>query len=100
MNSLAPVPRIEMDPELKRWLSALRDTYNGAPVTPPGAVVASYAATATGWLPLDGQAVSKRDYAALYAVIGGAYGETATTFNLPDATGTPPAVGTAWLIKT
>lgn len=38
----------------------------------------------SGWLLCDGRAVSKTDYPALYAVIGGAFGESGTTFNLPD----------------
>ena len=37
-----------------------------------------------GWLALDGQAVSKTEYAALFAKVGSTFGETATTFNLPD----------------
>lgn len=37
-----------------------------------------------GWLPCDGSALNKSDYPALYEVIGGAYGETGSTFNLPD----------------
>ena len=89
-----------MPPEMRRWLSDLRDAF--VQEMPTGAVVASFRAgdVDTEWLTLDGRSLSKRDYAALYAVIGGAYGETATTFDLPDTTGTPPAVGTAWLIKT
>jgi len=37
-----------------------------------------------GWLPCDGRAVNKDDYAALYDVIGNTYGETSTQFYLPD----------------
>lgn len=41
---------------------------------------------APGWLPCNGQAVSRSIYAALYAVIGTAFGvgDGSTTFNLPD----------------
>lgn len=40
----------------------------------------------TGWLLCDGSAVSRTDYAALYAVIGTTYGagNGSTTFNLPN----------------
>ena len=42
-----------------------------------------------GWLLCDGSAVSRSTYAALYAVIGTAwgYGDNATTFNIPDMRG-------------
>ena len=42
-----------------------------------------------GWLLCDGREVSRSDYAALYAVIGTAwgYGNNSTTFNLPDMRG-------------
>jgi len=42
-----------------------------------------------GWLLCDGSAVSRSDYAALYGVIGTAWGSgnNATTFNLPDMRG-------------
>lgn len=40
----------------------------------------------TGWLKADGSAVSRTDYADLYAVIGTTYGtgDGSTTFNLPN----------------
>lgn len=39
-----------------------------------------------GWLPCDGRAVSRTDYAALFAVIGTSYGvgNGTTTFNIPN----------------
>ena len=42
-----------------------------------------------GWLICDGSAVSRTDYAALYAAIGTVYGDGdgSTTFNLPDLRG-------------
>ena len=48
-----------------------------------------------GWLFCDGSAVSRTTYAALFAVIGTAYGsgDGSTTFNLPDLRGRVP-VGT------
>lgn len=54
----------------------------------PAGVVLAYArgAVPTGWLLCDGSAVSRTDYAALYAVIGTTYGagNGSTTFNLPN----------------
>lgn len=46
----------------------------------------------TGWLICDGAAVSRTDYAALFAVIGTTYGtgDGITTFNLPDMRGRFP----------
>lgn len=52
-----------------------------------GAVVAfAGSTTPQGWLLCDGSAVSRTDYAALYAVIGTTYGagDGSTTFNLPN----------------
>ena len=54
-----------------------------------GAVVAfAGRTTPQGWLLCDGSAVSRTDYAALYAVIGTTYGtgDGSTTFNLPNLT--------------
>ena len=46
----------------------------------------------TGWLLCDGAAVSRTTYAALFAVIGTAYGagNGSTTFNVPDLKGRTP----------
>ncbi len=43
-----------------------------------------------GWLFCNGQQVSVRQYAALYAVIGNTYGGDAKGFNLPDLKGRVP----------
>lgn len=43
-----------------------------------------------GYLLCNGQAVSKTTYADLYAVIGSTFGETDTTFNVPDLRGKVP----------
>lgn len=60
---------------------------NGGFLVPTG-VVQAYAGSTTpqGWLLCDGSAVSRTDYAALYAVIGTTYGagNGSTTFNLPN----------------
>jgi microcystin-dependent protein len=63
-----------------------------------------------GWLPCDGTAVSRTDYATLWSVIGGNFGagNGSTTFNLPNlaskfplgSTGTPGATGGSATIAT
>lgn len=59
-----------------------------ASVGTPTGVVQAFAGRTTpqGWLLCDGSAVSRTDYAALYAVIGTTYGagNGSTTFNLPN----------------
>lgn len=40
-----------------------------------------------GWLKCDGSLLSKTEYALLYNVIGGTFGETSTQFRLPDPRG-------------
>lgn len=40
-----------------------------------------------GWLPCDGRALPINQYAALYSLLGNAFGGTSTTFNLPDLRG-------------
>ena len=56
----------------------------------PTGCVQAFAGSTTpqGWLLCDGSAVSRTDYAALYAVIGTTYGagNGSTTFNLPNLT--------------
>jgi hypothetical protein len=62
----------------------------GSQGTPPGAVMAFAMATAPdGWLECNGQAVSRSNYAALFAAIGTVYGagDGSTTFKLPDYRG-------------
>ena len=58
--------------------------YADAPI---GSIVAYGGATApNGWLLCQGQAISRTDYAELFAAIGTAYGsgDGSTTFNVPD----------------
>jgi microcystin-dependent protein len=61
---------------------------NLAPVTFPTGSVLQFAGTTApeGWLLCDGDAVSRTDYAALFAVVSTAHGigDGATTFNVPD----------------
>ena len=64
-------------------------TSGGGLVMPTGAMLEYGGASApTGWLICDGAAVSRSTYAALFAVIGSAYGngDGATTFNVPNRT--------------
>lgn len=59
----------------------------GVGLPPVGSVTAfAGSTTPTGWLLCDGSAVSRTDYADLYAVIGDTYGDGdgSTTFNVPD----------------
>ena len=60
-------------------------------VLSPVGVIQAFAGSTTpdGWLLCDGSAVSRTDYADLYAVIGDTYGDGngSTTFNLPDLAG-------------
>lgn len=60
------------------------------PVMPTGCVV-DYAGSSApaGWLFCDGSAVSRTNYAALFAAISTTFGagDGSTTFNLPDARG-------------
>jgi microcystin-dependent protein len=52
---------------------------------PPGTIM-MFAGTSApqGWVLCDGTAYAKDSYAALYAAVGSTWGETATTFNVPD----------------
>lgn len=61
------------------------DELNG--LIPPGVTTMYLGATApAGWLLLNGSAVSRSEYASLFAICGTAYGagDGSTTFNLPD----------------
>lgn len=65
-------------------------TQGGGLLMPTGAML-EYAGSAapTGWLLCDGTAISRSTYAALFAILGTAYGagDGSTTFNLPDKRG-------------
>lgn len=64
--------------------------YELAQMIVPVGVVQAFAGSTTpqGWLLCDGSAVSRTDYADLYAVIGDTYGagDGTSTFNLPNLT--------------
>ena len=52
---------------------------------PAGTIMMFAGATAPeGWVICDGTAYSKESYTALYKAVGSTWGETATTFNVPD----------------
>lgn len=57
---------------------------------PIGAIKISVVKDLKGYLPCEGQALSKTEYEELYKVIGDTFGSTATTFNLPDLRGRIP----------
>jgi len=59
-------------------------------MSPVGTIISKLSNNTPGdaWLLVSGQSLSKADYADLYADIGGTFGETATTFNLPDLSDT------------
>lgn len=60
---------------------------------PTGSMIAFAGSSApTGWLLCDGSAISRTSYAALFAVVGTAFGsgDGSTTFNLPNMAGNVP----------
>jgi hypothetical protein len=75
----------------------------GEGTTPTGSMLLFGGATApAGWLLCDGSTISRTTYAALFDVIGEAYGtgDGSTTFQLPDLRARFPlgADGSSWLI--
>lgn len=79
---------LQYDAILDKWV--LLNPLPSSSGVPAGAVAHFAAATApAGWLKCNGAAVSRTAYAALFLVIGTAYGagNGATTFNLPDLRG-------------
>lgn len=68
--------------------SSLQSQITGFQGVPTGTIMyTAVPAVPTGYLALNGQSISKTTYAALYAVLGGTYGQTDTTFRLPDIRG-------------
>jgi len=61
-------------------------------VCPVGSVVPTLleAEPGDGWKICNGQALLKSEYPRLYAALGGRFGQTATTFSLPDLRGRMP----------
>lgn len=63
-------------------------------IATPSGIISPYGGSSapSGWLICDGSAVSRTTYAALYAILGTAYGtgDGSTTFNLPNLKGKVP----------
>ena len=73
---------------LQQQLSALQNQVNNLQLIPSGTVLFTAGLSApAGFLIAAGQALSKSVYSALYAVIGGTYGQSSDKFNLPDLRG-------------
>lgn len=92
---MSPLP----DPDIKD--GQLRDNLNyldrqlaaKGSVFPSGGVIPFAGSDAPpGWLLCDGSAVSRTDYARLFAVVSTTYGsgDSSTTFNVPDLRGRAP----------
>ena len=85
-----PYPDIDDPPDVPYDVGALANVLDAlAKLHVPGDLIVSAAATRAGCLLCDGSAVSRTDYAALFAAIGSAYGDGdhTGTFNLPDYRG-------------
>jgi microcystin-dependent protein len=83
----------EMALILQRVGMLINQFVEGCPMYGPGFIQMYGADTPpTGWLNCDGAAVSRTDFAALFAVIGTIFGDGdfTTTFNLPDMRGRAP----------
>lgn len=79
--------------DVEAVLAELQANILAAVVVPTGGLLPYGGASApAGWLLCDGSAISRATYAALFAVLGTAYGagNGTTTFNLPDLRGRVP----------
>ena len=89
---LPPPPKIGLTSteEMNQWLDRLWRAAKAGGLSPTGSLSAFAGADAPeGWLLCDGSAISRRDYADLFDVIGTTWGvgDGSTTFNLPDPRG-------------
>lgn len=76
---------VELSSDLRQWMDTLGNVISRLDEVQTGTLRATLAQTAPeGWLLCNGQTVEKYPYRDLYAVLGGTYGETSTTFTLPD----------------
>lgn len=64
-----------------------RYAFNGVPVGTIVAYGGDKNNVPEGWLLCDGASVAQADYPQLYAIIGSAWGESGSSFNLPDLRG-------------
>ena len=82
------MPLTTKDALLERMVDATSALKDNITMLAPAGCVMAFAGSTTpdGWLLCDGSAISRTDYADLYAVIGDTYGagDGTTTFNLPD----------------
>jgi microcystin-dependent protein len=62
-------------------------------------MLAPYDATPPGWLVCDGAELKIDDHTVLFALLGGAFGLSASTFNLPDLRKHVPVAGLKYLIS-
>lgn len=85
------VLRSSTDAVWRTWGTSVATAIGGSAVsTPVGTSIEGYwTSPPVGYLLEDGSAVSRTDYAALFAVIGTTFGagDGSTTFNLPDSRG-------------
>lgn len=88
-TSLAEQGQAELRAIKAYMQGALTYAIQGGVVSMPGDIIWSAAPTRVGCLPANGQAISRTDYAALFAAIGISCGpgDGATTFNVPDIKG-------------
>ena len=83
----------ETDSNANAALASLSGSLSSG-INPSGAMIMFSGATApAGWLLCNGAEISRQTYAALFAVIGTAWGvgDGASTFNIPDMRGAAPA---------
>lgn len=88
------------DDAVFNWAAGVVSRYNGSGWDEFGLIVTGDfkltgydpSSPPEGWLPCDGEAVSRTTYAALFAKIGTAFGvgDGSTTFNVPDFRGNVP----------
>jgi len=64
-----------------------RAAANGTPVGTILIFAGDLANVPAGWLPCDGQSISKTTYSQLYTAIGDAWGTSGASFNVPDLRG-------------
>jgi hypothetical protein len=97
-TALQAVPKQQLDAAIAALSATVTAALAAAVATataavPVGTMAMWPTATApTGWLHMNGQAVSRTTYASLFAVLGTAYGvgDGSTTFNVPEARGEFP----------
>lgn len=81
-------PEAEALPAVEPGILSKQEALSLEPIVqvPPGTILSYVGEPMQGWLPCDGRAVGVKEYPALYAAIGTAYGavDTSYRFKLPD----------------